>query len=112
MKKAIIVSGSVGAGKTTFAKKLAGKLKAEYVDVNSLVEEYKLSKSYDKKRKSKIVDADRLNKVLIGIIKKSKRKTVVITIYFSSFKKLCLFQTKGIDISKKPSAKNDSPPKP
>jgi len=77
MKKAIIVSGSVGAGKTTFAKKLAGKLKAEYVDVNSLVEEYKLSKSYDKKRKSKIVDADNLNKVLIGLIKKSKRKLVI-----------------------------------
>ncbi len=77
MKKAIIVSGSVGAGKTTFAMKLAHKIKGIYVDVNSLVDEHGLSEGYDKKRKSKIVDIDRLNKVLIEMIKKSEKKLII-----------------------------------
>src|SRR3989344_6262261 len=77
MKKAIIVSGSVGAGKTTIAMNLAHKLKAVYVDVNSLVDEYGLSGGYDKKRKSKIVDVDKLNKVLIEMIKKSKKRLII-----------------------------------
>ena len=77
MKKAIIVSGSVGAGKTTFAKNLAGKLNAKYVSINDVVDKYKISKSYDKKRKSKIVDVDKLNKILVGLINKSRKKLVI-----------------------------------
>src|SRR3989338_1614964 len=76
-KKAVIVSGRVGAGKTTFAMKLAHQLKCGYVDINSLVDEYGLSEGYDKKRKSKIVDVDRLNKFLIEMIKKSKKKLII-----------------------------------
>jgi len=77
MKKAIIVSGSVGAGKTTFAKNLAGKLNAKYVSINDVVDKYKISKSYDKKRKSKIVEVDKLNKILVGLINKSRKKLVI-----------------------------------
>lgn len=76
-KKAIIVSGSVGAGKTTFAMKLANKLKLSYLSINDVIDDHKISKSYDKKRKSKIVDVDKLNKVLIGLIKNSKKKLVI-----------------------------------
>ena len=77
MKKAIIVSGSVGAGKTTFAMQLAHKLRAEYINVNDVVHTYKISRSYDKKRKSKIVDVGKLNKVLIEMIQKSKKRLVI-----------------------------------
>lgn len=51
MVRIIIVTGSVGTGKTTLAKKLAKKYKAKYLDVNKVIEEYKLSEGYDKKKK-------------------------------------------------------------
>ena len=63
--KAIIVSGSVATGKTTFAKKLAKKHNYEYLDVNSLIKENKIYDSYDKKRKCYVVDTNKLNRKII-----------------------------------------------
>lgn len=77
MVKIIIVTGSVGTGKTTLAKKLAKKYKAKYLDVNKVIEEYKLSEGYDKKRKCKVIDTSKLNKVLIKIIQSSKESLVI-----------------------------------
>lgn len=77
MKKIIIVTGSVAAGKTTVAKKLAKKYKAKYVDVNKLIKENKLYDYYDKKDKSYVVDIKKLNKFLINLIKKSKESLVI-----------------------------------
>lgn len=77
MKKIIIVTGSVSAGKTTIAKKLAKKYKAKYIDVNKLIKENKLYDSYDKKDKSYIVDIKKLNKFLISLIKKSKESLII-----------------------------------
>lgn len=70
--KVIIVSGSVGTGKTTIARKLAKKLNFCYIDVNGVISSYKLSESYDKIRKCKIIDVKKLNKVLIKVINKYK----------------------------------------
>jgi len=72
----IIVTGSVGTGKTTFAKKLAKKLKHKYVDVNKLIAKKKLSSGYDKKRKCRIVDVKKLNRALIDLIKKEKNLVI------------------------------------
>ena len=83
-KKAVIVSGSVGTGKTTFAMQLAHKLRGMYLGINELIEEYKLSDGYDRKRKSRIVDVDKLNRLLIEMIQKSK-KTLVIDGHLSHF---------------------------
>ena len=67
--KTIIVTGTPGTGKTTIAKKLANRLKYHYLDVNKIINKYKLSEGYDKKRKTKIVDIKRLNKALIDFLK-------------------------------------------
>ena len=79
----IIVTGSVGTGKTTYAKKLAKKLKYKYINVNKIISEKKLSSGYDKKRKCKIVDTAKLNKVLIDMI--NKDKNLVIDSHLSHF---------------------------
>jgi len=71
--KLIIVTGSVGTGKTTLSKKLAEKLNFIYVDANKIIKKYNLSENYDKKRKTKIVDIERLNKALIKEINKHKK---------------------------------------
>jgi adenylate kinase len=82
--KAIIVSGTPGTGKTTIAKKITREIKGEYVDINEVVQKYKLSEGYDKKRKSNLIDVNKLNKVLIGMINKSK-KTLVIDSHLSHY---------------------------
>ena len=67
--RTIIVTGSVGAGKTALSKKLALAARYIYVDVNKIIKKYNLAEGYDRKRKSKIIDADKLSKALISVIK-------------------------------------------
>jgi adenylate kinase len=69
---AIIVSGTPGTGKTTFAKKLSNDEGLTYLDVNKIIDEHGLSEGLDKDRDAKIIDVKKLNKVLIEIIKKDK----------------------------------------
>ena len=68
---AIAISGTPGTGKTTLAKKLAKSLNYKYLDVNKLIKSNKLAESYDKKRKCRIIDIKKLNKLLIKEIKKN-----------------------------------------
>tara|TARA_Y100000310_G_C20311605_1_gene636492 strand:- start:121 stop:663 length:543 start_codon:yes stop_codon:yes gene_type:complete len=71
--KVIIVTGSVGTGKTTLSRKLAKKLSFEYIDVSKLIDTEKISSGYDKKRKCKIMDIKKLNKSLIKLINECKK---------------------------------------
>jgi len=59
-----------------------------YVDVKKLIKNFKLSTEYDKKRKSLVVDLNKLNKVLIDIIKickDQKVKGIVIDSHLSHY---------------------------
>ncbi len=73
----VCVTGTPATGKTVVAKKIAKKIKAKYIDINKIISQYKLIDGYDKKRKSKIIDTKKLNKVLIDLIKKSKNNLVI-----------------------------------
>ncbi|MBI2652299.1 AAA family ATPase [Candidatus Woesearchaeota archaeon] len=68
--KLICVTGVPGTGKTTLSKKLAKKLNFYYIDVNKVISKYNLSEGYDRKRKTRIIDVKKLNKVLIKEIQK------------------------------------------
>ena len=68
----VIVTGSVGAGKTKIAKEISKRYKLKYVDAYKLIRENKLYDGYDKKLKSYIVDADKLGKFLVKLIKENK----------------------------------------
>jgi len=72
--KTIVVTGTPATGKTTLSKKLTKKLSYYYVDVNRLISKHKISESYDKKRKTKIVDIQKLNKFLISKIKNFQKE--------------------------------------
>lgn len=79
----IIVTGTPGTGKTTISKKIAKEYNLVYLDVNKIIEEYNLDDGYDKKKDCKIIDTNRLNRMLINIIK--KEKSLVIDSHLSHY---------------------------
>ncbi len=81
----VIVTGSVGTGKTTLSKKLAKQHKYDYLDVNSLIKKKKFHSDYDRKKRCYIVDTKKLNKELIKIIKSSKNQTLIIDSHLSHY---------------------------
>lgn len=85
--KIIIVTGTPGTGKTTVAKRLAKKYHGRYLDVNAVIQKHHLKEGYDRKRRTKIIDTKKLNKVLIGMIKEAKKnkQTLVIDSHLSHY---------------------------
>ncbi|MBW3003394.1 adenylate kinase family protein [Candidatus Woesearchaeota archaeon] len=73
----IIVTGSVGTGKTTLAKKLAKSLNYTYIDVNKVINEKKLCEAFDKERDCVVVDEKKLSQVLVDLIKKSNKSLII-----------------------------------
>jgi len=56
----ICVTGTPKTGKTTTARLLAEKLNYEFIDLNELAEKKNLYCGYDKKRRCKVVDIDKM----------------------------------------------------
>lgn len=83
----IIVTGTPGTGKTTFAKRLAKDRRYGYVDVNDVVKKHGLSEGYDRKRKTRIVDEKKFAKVLEKMIDNAKKqkKGLVIDSHLSHY---------------------------
>jgi len=79
----IIVTGTPGTGKTELALEIAKLLKYEYIDVNDVVKKEKLVESYDKERKTNVVDERMLSKALVNLIKSKKAPNLVIDSHMS-----------------------------
>lgn len=77
MVKVIVVSGSVGTGKTRFAKNLAKKKKYKYLSLTEFIKKNKLTESYDRKRKTYDVNIEKLNKHLINYISNSRESLII-----------------------------------
>ena len=68
----------MGTGKTTVAKTLAKKLHFIYLDVNGLIKKNKsVVVNYDELRKTKEIDVNKLNKILLTLIKENKKGIVI-----------------------------------
>ncbi|MEA3429652.1 MAG: AAA family ATPase [Nanoarchaeota archaeon] len=80
----IIVTGSVGSGKTTLSEKLAKSLDFSYIDVNKVISNNQLCEEFDKKRDCVVVDEKKLGKILVDLIK-SSNKSLVIDSHMSYF---------------------------
>lgn len=85
MTRLICVSGGIGSGKTTYSKKLARKLRYEYLDLNEVIENNGLKEKYDRKRKTWEVDVSKLKKVLVKLIKEFKGKGIIIDGHLSHY---------------------------
>ena len=86
--KTIIVTGTPGTGKTVVAKRIAKQKHYAYLDVKTLIKNFKLNKKYDRKRKTWLVDVDRLNKALVSVVaaaKIAKAKGIVIDSHLAHY---------------------------
>ncbi|MDO8628515.1 MAG: AAA family ATPase [Nanoarchaeota archaeon] len=100
MKKALIITGVPGTGKTTIAKQLAQQLNAVYLDINQLIKPYQLAEGYDKKLKTYLINQEKLINLLINLITVSK-KTLIIDSHLShhlpkQYVKTCIITTCSI----------------
>jgi len=100
----IVVTGSVGCGKTKVSKLISKKYCLKYLDVNELIEKEKLEDGYDKVRRCKIVDVKKLNKKLIELIK--EEKNLVIDSHLGhyldeKYVDLCVVVKCGLEVLKK-----------
>lgn len=60
----IVVTGTPGTGKTSIAMALAKRLQLRYLDVSTLIEDYRLQESYDAERDTFVVDEKKLCRIL------------------------------------------------
>ena len=73
----IIVTGSVGTGKTTIAVALSKRLRYSYANLNELIKKNKLQGRYIKKLDTYGVDVKKLNKFLVKLILSSKGNLLI-----------------------------------
>lgn len=94
--KTIIITGSVGTGKTTLARKLCRKTGFAYGDANLIIAKHKLNKNYDKKKGCFVVDEQRLATALLAEISSARKKKEK-GIIFDSHMAQCL-PKKAVDL--------------
>ncbi|MGA2972729.1 MAG: AAA family ATPase [Candidatus Bathyarchaeia archaeon] len=78
-RRAIIVTGTPGTGKTTFSKKLAKEIDADHIPLTQFVSEYKLYTGFDRERKSRIVNLARVQVSLNRLLSRTRRPIIVDT---------------------------------
>lgn len=75
--KAIIITGTPGTGKTTLANYLSKHLSLPILDINTYAKEHNLLESYDKKRKTYIIDETLISRKIASFLAKSKTQYIV-----------------------------------
>jgi adenylate kinase len=78
-RRAIVVTGTPGTGKTTFAKRLGKEIGADYVALTQFVLERKLYTGFDRERESRVVNIARVHASLNRLLLQTKRPTIVDT---------------------------------
>ena len=77
----ISITGTPGCGKTTVSKALSKKLEYKLIDLNKLIMKNKVYSGYDKRRKSYIVDIEKLK----IFFKRLKEKNAIVDSHLSHF---------------------------
>jgi adenylate kinase len=76
-RRAILVTGTPGVGKTTVSQKLAAKLDAAYIGITDFVKNKKLITRRDENKQTLIVDTEKISKQLQEILDKSESSIII-----------------------------------
>lgn len=73
----IIITGTPGTGKTSVTESLKEDFDAQYISINSLLEDYDLNLGIDETRGYKIVDTEKMIPI-VDTIKEESKKNIII----------------------------------
>ncbi len=77
MRQIILITGTPGVGKTSVSERLAANLGALHVDLADVVKRERLSKGYDRRRRTLLADTDELTKRVQQIITQSQGDVII-----------------------------------
>jgi adenylate kinase len=83
-KQVILITGTPCVGKTTVAHQLSKELNALYVNLTELAEKENLTIGKDEKRKTVIINEDKMRKKLREIIAKTEKNNVIIDGHYTA----------------------------
>ena len=78
MKRVILITGTPCVGKTTIAQQLTAKLDASYINLTEFAEKHQLTLGEDKKRKTTIINEEKMRKKISETIDTAKKITIII----------------------------------
>lgn len=83
----VIVTGTPGTGKTTFAKTLAKEKKYTYIDGKKLISQYHLREEFDEQNNCDVVDEQKFAKICKDIISEAKdnKESLIIDSHLAQF---------------------------
>ena len=84
MKQVILITGTPCTGKTTTAKQLTKKLKAEYINLTDYAKTYGLTLGEDKERKTTIIDEEKMCAKLSETIDASGKNDIIIDGHYAA----------------------------
>jgi len=73
----IIITGTPGTGKTSVTESMKEDFDAEYISINSLLEDYDLNMGIDEKRGYKIVDTEKMIPIVDEIKEETEKDFII-----------------------------------
>jgi adenylate kinase len=83
-KRVILITGTPCTGKTTTAKQLTTKLNALYINLTEFAEKHNLTLGEDKKRKTTIINEEKMRQKLAETINTADNSNIIIDGHYAS----------------------------
>jgi adenylate kinase len=77
-KRVILITGTPCVGKTTVAQQLTAELDALYINLTEFAEKHRLTLGEDKKRKTTIIDEEKMRTKISETIDKTEKRNVIV----------------------------------
>lgn len=83
-KRVILITGTPCVGKTTVAQHLTTELDALYINLTEFAEKHRLIVGEDKKRKTAIIDEEKMRAKISEIIDTTEKSTIIIDGHYAA----------------------------
>jgi adenylate kinase len=83
-KRVILITGTPCTGKTAVAKQLTAKLDALYINLTDLANKHNLTLGEDKKRKTVIIDEEKMRTKIAETINTTEKTTIIIDGHYAA----------------------------